>query len=210
MRPRRAVRGSRPHPRAACASWRPAVIGWRGPRGGLRGPVEASGASPREAAVPCPPARCSRGAALRTRGQRGVRPCRATVGSPAAQRPGLRPRSLTRPPAAGRPEPASLSRSPAVMVADQRLPRVPAEPGTIPRLCALLLGAGETKRKCQEHVNQTRYSVTITSLSGLPGPAHPSAPRSQAGHLRGALAPALSTDRSCVPPAPKSTLDQAQ
>lgn len=77
------------------------------------------------------------------------------------------------PPAAGRPEPASLSRSPTVMVADQRLPRVPAESGTILRLCALLLGAGETKRKCQEHVNQTRYSVTITSLSGLPGPQNP-------------------------------------
>lgn len=86
--------------------------------------------------------------------------------------PGLRA-PLVRPPAAGCPEPASLSRSPAVMVADQRLPRVPAEPGTIPRLCALLLGAGETKGKCQEHVNQTRYSVTITSLSGLPGPQHP-------------------------------------
>lgn len=73
-------------------------------------------------------------------------------------------------PTAGRPEPASLARSPAAMLADQRLPRVPAEPGTIPRLCALLLGAQETKRKCQEHVNQTRYSVTITSLSGLPAP----------------------------------------
>lgn len=44
---------------------------------------------------------------------------------------------------------------------------------TIPRLCALLLGARETKRKCQEHVNQTRYSATITSLSGLPGPRAP-------------------------------------
>lgn len=70
----------------------------------------------------------------------------------------------------GLPDPASLSRSQAVMVQDQRLPRVPAEPGTIPRLCARLLGAGETKRKCQERVNQTRYSVTITSLSGLLGP----------------------------------------
>lgn len=84
--------------------------------------------------------------------------------------PGLRPGSPAR---RGRPEPASLSRSPTVMVADQRLPRVPAESGTILRLCALLLGAGETKRKCQEHVNQTRYSVTITSLSGLPGPQNP-------------------------------------
>lgn len=84
---------------------------------------------------------------------------------------------------AGLPDPASLSRSQAVMVQDQRLPRVPAEPGTIPRLCARLLGAGETKRKCQERVNQTRYSVTITSLSGLLGPC---APRAQAGHLRGA------------------------
>lgn len=80
-----------------------------------------------------------------------------------------------RPPAVGRPEPARLSRSPAVMVADQRRPHVPVEPepGTIPRLCALLLGARETKRKCQEHVNQTRYTVTITSLSGLPGPSTP-------------------------------------
>lgn len=84
---------------------------------------------------------------------------------------------------AGLPDPASLSRSQAVMVQDQRLPRVPAEPGTIPRLCARLLGAGETKRKCQKRVNQTRYSVTITSLSGLLGPC---APRTQAGHLRGA------------------------
>lgn len=84
---------------------------------------------------------------------------------------------------AGLPDPASLSRSQAVMVQDQRLPRVPAEPGTIPRLCARLLGAGETKRKCQKRVNQTRYSVTITSLSGLLGPC---APRAQAGHLRGA------------------------
>lgn len=84
---------------------------------------------------------------------------------------------------AGLPDPASLSRSQAVMVQDQRLPRVPAEPGTIPRLCTRLLGAGETKRKCQKRVNQTRYSVTITSLSGLLGPC---APRTQAGHLRGA------------------------
>lgn len=115
--------------------------------------------------------------------------------------PGLRA-PLARPPAAGRLEPASLSRCPAVMVADQRLPRVPAEPGTIPRFCALLLGAGETKRKCQEHVNQTRYSVTITSLSGLPGPEHPGAPRAQARHLRGALAPALGAGgslRLCSP-----------
>lgn len=61
--------------------------------------------------------------------------------------------------------------------------RVPAEPGTILPLCAWLLGAEETKRKCQERVNQTRYSVTITSFSGLLGPR---APRAQAGHLRGA------------------------
>lgn len=108
-----------------------------------------------------------------------------------------------RPPAAARPQPSSLSRSPAVMVADQRLPRVPVEPGTIPRLCALLLGARETKRKCQEHVNQTRYSVTITSLSGLPGPEHPGAPRAQARHLHGPLAPALGTGGPRVPPAPK-------
>lgn len=74
-------------------------------------------------------------------------------------------------PSAGRPEPASLARSPAVMVADQRLPRVPAEPGTIPRLCALLLGAQETKRKCQEHVNQTRYSVTIRPSGVFQAPA---------------------------------------
>lgn len=106
--------------------------------------------------------------------------------------PGLWPRSAAR---RGRPEPASLSRSPTVMVADQRLPRVPAEPGTILRLCALLLGAQETKSKCQEHVNQTRYSVTITSLSGLPGRSTPGAPRAQAQHLRGALAPALGTGR---------------
>lgn len=110
---------------------------------------------------------------------------------------------LARPPAAGRPEPASLSRSPPVMVADQRLPRVPAESGTIPRLCELLLGAGETKGKCQEHVNQTRYSVTITSLSGLPGPQHPGAPRAQARHLRGALARVLGTDRPLCPCSPE-------
>lgn len=111
-------------------------------------------------------------------------------------------RPPARPPAAGRPEPARLSRSPAVMVADQRLPRVPAEPGTIPRLCALLLGARETKRKCQEHVNQTRYSVTITSLSGLPGPGHPRrTPRTaptpaRAPRARPAARPALRAPKS--------------
>lgn len=106
-------------------------------------------------------------------GRRGQ--ARAAVWGGGSSGPGARTTGL--------PDPASLSRSQAVMVQDQRLPRVPAEPGTIPRLCARLLGAGETKRKCQKRVNQTRYSVTITSLSGLLGPC---APRTQAGHLRGA------------------------
>lgn len=34
------------------------------------------------------------------------------------------------------------------------------------RFCWLLLGAQETEGKCWKHVNQTRYSTTITSLSG--------------------------------------------
>lgn len=58
----------------------------------------------------------------------------------------------------------------------------PAEPRTIPPLCLLLLGAQETKRKCKEHVNQTRYSTTITSLSD----SQPSTPK----HPRQALGPA--------------------
>ncbi|KAG3293323.1 citramalyl-CoA lyase, mitochondrial isoform X9 [Ictidomys tridecemlineatus] len=57
------------------------------------------------------------------------------------------------------------------------------------------------------HIHQGKM---ICSMQLSSGPAHPSAPRSQAGHLRGALAPALSTDRPCVPPAPKTTLHQAQ
>lgn len=101
----------------------------------------------------------------------GAAPSAAAVGPAGGAEAGARwARTAAR---LSRPEPASLSRSPTVMVADQRLPRVPAESGTILRFCALLLGAGETKRKCQEHVNQTRYSVTITSLSGLPGPQNP-------------------------------------
>lgn len=115
--------------------------------------------------------------------------------------PGLRPGSPAR---RGRPEPASLSRSPTVMVADQRLPRVPAESGTILRLCALLLGAGETKRKCQEHVNQTRYSVTITSLSGLPGPQKPQrTPHTGPDTCAGPSRPPWGPTGPCVFPAPK-------
>lgn len=141
---------------------------------------------------PPPPALPEDGGRRPARGGTWPRPRAAAIPSPrgagwagGARGPGLRA-PLSRPPAAGCPGPASLSRSPAVMVADQRLPRVPAEPGTIPRLCALLLGARETKGKCQEHVNQTRYSVTITSLSGLPGPQHPwSTPRAGPTPARG-------------------------
>lgn len=127
-------------------------------------PAAREGTWTRILAAPEAPRALSRGAPSLPGGAR--------PGSEEPSGPGLRA-PLARPPAAGRPEPASLWRSPAVMVADQRLPRVPVEPGTIPRLCELLLGARETKGKCQEHVNQTRYSVTITSLSGLPGPQHP-------------------------------------
>lgn len=83
----------------------------------------------------------------------------------------------------GPPGPREPVAQPGCNGARSKAARVPAEPGTILRLCARLLGAEETKRKCQERVNQTRYSVTITSFSGLPGPC---APRAQAGHLRGA------------------------
>lgn len=83
----------------------------------------------------------------------------------------------------GPPGPREPVAQPGCNGARSKAARVPAEPGTILRLCARLLGAEETKRKCQERVNQTRYSVTITSFSGLLGPR---APRAQAGHLRGA------------------------
>lgn len=137
----------------------PATLASRRPRaaGGARGHLNADTGGP--------------GGTARALPRRAVPSRRGAAWIGGAQWAGTA--GLARPPAAGRPEPASLSRSSAVMVADQRLPRVPAEPGTIPRLCELLLGAGETKGKCQEHVNQTRYSVTITSLSGLPGPQHP-------------------------------------
>lgn len=115
-----------------------------------------------------------------------------------------------RPPAARRPEPARLSRSPAVMVADQRRPRVPAEPGTIPRLCALLLGARETKRKCQEHVNQTRYTVTITSLSGLPGPSTPAHPARRPDTCAGPLRPPWGPAGPGVPAAPNPRPSHAE
>lgn len=82
----------------------------------------------------------------------------------------------------GPPGPREPVAQPGCNGARSKAARVPAEPGTILRLCARLLGAEETKRKCQERVNQTRYSVTITSFSGLLGPR---APRAQAGHLRG-------------------------
>lgn len=81
----------------------------------------------------------------------------------------------------GPPGPREPVPQPGCNGARSKAARVPAEPGTILRLCARLLGAEETKRKCQERVNQTRYSVTITSFSGLLGPR---APRAQAGHLR--------------------------
>lgn len=84
---------------------------------------------------------------------------------------------------AGLPGPCEPVAQPGCNGERSKAVRVPAEPGTILRLCARLLGAEETKRKCQERVNQTRYSATITSFSGLLGPR---APRAQAGHLRGA------------------------
>lgn len=167
--------------------------------GASRGPGAAGGARGHQDAETGCPGGTAR--ALRRRTVPSRRGARLGAGEPSGS--GLRAplaRLPARPPA---PEPASLSRSPAVMVADQRLPRVPAESGTIPRLCELLLGAGETKGKCQEHVNQTRYSVTITSLSGLPGPQHPGAPRAQTGHLRGALARVLGTDRPLCPSNPE-------
>ncbi|KAK1341970.1 hypothetical protein QTO34_016722 [Cnephaeus nilssonii] len=172
----------------------------KGPASPAEGPAPA-GPGPAESAAS---AACAPRPGVGAPGRGGQGPAGTALGGPLrAQRPSGRGRGRAgepvagTAPTAGRPEPASLARSPAVMVADQRLPRVPAEPGTIPRLCALLLGAQETKRKCQEHVNQTRYSVTITSLSGLPGP---STPGTQARHLRGALAPALGTGR---PPSPE-------
>lgn len=114
--------------------------------------------------------------------QRGRRSCRSrgpgTRAEPAlgAQRPPgpSRGRGARR----GRPSLEPVAQ-PGCNGGRSKAARVPAEPGTIPSLCAPLLGAQETKGKCQGHVNQARYSATITSLSGL------QAPGAQAGHLRG-------------------------
>lgn len=100
----------------------------------------------------------------------------------------------------GPPGPREPVAQPGCNGARSKAARVPAEPGTILRLCARLLGAEETKRKCQERVNQTRYSVTITSFSGLLGPR---APCAQAGHLRGGPSPVLGTRRPFVSLTPK-------
>lgn len=135
-----------------CALWTELGVSLPGGPAGLPRP-EVSGARRRRAAGS-------------TGTDRSNRCGRSTVGT--ERRAGGRTRWLRLRPSS----PAEGCLESAVMVADQRLPSVPVETGTIPCLCELLLGAQETKRKCQEHVNQTRYSVTITSLSGLPGPEH--------------------------------------